>query len=294
MQPSILKTIFTTLLIQGMNRSVGRYTMYQYLSDKFIPEINNALFNTLFTVSSSLTLSLGLATTAQATRVALEFDVSASAQPTAHATTHTSKPVALTFLPKTSSNPNQPSALGQAQAYPISNLFMGGSHSLVSKAVGSAEGTRTPTGDYTSAYHGHVDPGNGVWNLGSFSYQHGAVSPEDADRKQLRRLQQQTLELRRQSQKKEFSLSLLEELNGIDLANQAPLAALDRGYIDWLFVAKQQPMDSRTQIVWARTKAFLDPDTGYWDAPGLGNDWNTIYWDQQRRYNAILRAVANH
>lgn len=293
MQPSILKLLFTTLLIQGMNRSV-RYAMCQYLPDKFIPKISSALFNALFTVFSSLTLSLGLATTAQATRVALKFDVSASAQSPARATTHAPKPVALTFLLTTSSKPNQPSAPDQAQAYPISDLFMGGSHSLVSKAVGSAEGTRTPTGGYTSAYHGHADPGNGVWNLGSFSYQHGAVSPEEADQKQLRRLQQQTLELRRQSQTKEFSLSLLEELNGIDLANQAPLAALDRGYIDWLFVAKQQPMDSRTQIVWARTKAFLDPDTGYWDAPGLGNNWNTIYGDQQRRYDAILRAVGNH
>ncbi|MEM9486861.1 MAG: hypothetical protein AAGA83_24575 [Cyanobacteria bacterium P01_F01_bin.116] len=233
-----------------------------------------------------------MATTTQAKTVALKFNV--PAQSTISATTDSSKPVALTFSPDTPSKPVSLLTINKPQTYPISDLFAGGSDSLVSKAVGSAEGTRTSTGGYTSAYYGHVDPGNGVWNLGSFSYQHGAASPEDADKKQLRRLQRQTLELRQQAQIKNFSLSLLEELNGIDLANQAPLAALDRGYINWLSMAKQQPMNSRSQIIWARTKAFLDPDTGYWDAPGLGNHWDAIYRDQQRRYDAILRALTNH
>ncbi|MEM9806117.1 MAG: hypothetical protein AAF959_12625 [Cyanobacteria bacterium P01_D01_bin.56] len=253
----------------------------------------------ILTVLTGLTLSLGITTTAQATRVALKFDVTPSAQPVDRATTPTAKPVALSFLVDTPAKPNQSSVSNlitphRIQTYPISDLFGGGAHSLVSKAVGSAEGTRTPTGGYTSAYYGHVDPGNGVWNLGSFSYQHGAASPEEADNKQLQRLQTQTLELRNQAKAKSFSLSLLEELNGIDLANQAPLAALDRGYIDWLSVAKQQSMDRQSQIVWARTKAFLDPDTGYWDAPGLGNHWDTIYRDQQRRYDAIARTLASH
>ena len=257
------------------------------------------ILNPIFTVLTGLTLSLGLTTTAQATSVALKFDVTKSAQSTERATTNVSKPVALTFLvdppetPTPSSVKNQ-AVSNQSQTYLVSDLFTGGANSLVSKAVGSAEGTRTPTGGYTSAYYGHVDPGNGVWNLGSFSYQHGATSPEEADNKQLKRLQRQTLELRHQAKTKSFRLSLLEELNGIDLANQAPLAALDRGYIDWLFVAKQQSMDSQSQIVWARTKAFLDPDTGYWDAPGLGNHWDTIYQDQQRRYDAIARALTHH
>ncbi|MEM7796281.1 MAG: hypothetical protein AAF579_17735 [Cyanobacteria bacterium P01_C01_bin.118] len=251
--------------------------------------MQQSILKPIFTVLTGLGLSLGVATNAQATNVALKFDVSKAAQPTARATTSSPKPVALNFMPGASTKPNP--ILNQVQTNPIKNLFTGGADSLVSKAVGSAEGTRTPTGGYTSAYYGHVDPGNGVWNLGSFSYQHGAASPEEADKKQLRRLQRQTLELRRQAQTKALSLSLLEELNGIDLANQAPLAALDRGYINWLAAAKQQPMDSQSQIVWARTKAFLDPDTGYWDAPGLGNHWDAIYRDQQRRYDAILSTV---
>ena len=256
--------------------------------------MQHPLLKPILTTLTSLTLSLGLTTTAQADTVALKFDIPKPNQATVSATPTSPKPVALTFLPDTPSKPASQPATYPNQPYLASDLFAGGPNSLVSKAVGSAEGTRTPTGGYTSAYYGHVDPGNGVWNLGSFSYQHGAVSPEDADRKQLRRLQQQTLELRRQAQVKDFNLSLLEELNGIDLANQAPLAALDRGYINWLFIAKQQPIDSHSQIIWARTKAFLDPDTGYWDAPGLGNHWDAIYRDQQRRYDAILRAIDSH
>lgn len=178
--------------------------------------------------------------------------------------------------------------------HPLNKLFEGDSASLVAKAVGSAEGTRTPNGGYTSAYHGHVDPGNGVWNLGSFSYQHGAASPADADRKQLKRLERQALALRHQANEKQIKLTLLEELNGIDLANQAPLAALDRGYIDWLYEAKQRPMDPVERIRWARTRAFINPDTGYFDAPGLGNQLDSIYWDQSRRLGQIEQALELH
>ncbi|NJO49709.1 MAG: hypothetical protein HC840_09975 [Leptolyngbyaceae cyanobacterium RM2_2_4] len=89
-------------------------------------------------------------------------------------------------------------------------------------AVGSAEGTRTPDGGRTWAFQGHVDPGNGVWNLGTFSYQHGANSPDEADRKQLERLKGQAQTLRRAAQERGITLTLEEELNGIDLANQSP------------------------------------------------------------------------
>ena len=63
-------------------------------------------------------------------------------------------------------------------------IFEDGSNSLVARTVGSAEGTRQSDGEHTQAYYGHVDPGNGVWNLGTFSYQHGAESPAAADEKQ--------------------------------------------------------------------------------------------------------------
>lgn len=174
-------------------------------------------------------------------------------------------------------------------------IFQGGPHSLVAKAVGSAEGTRTPNGDKTWAYYGHEDPGNGVWNLGSFSYQHGANSPEEADTKQLRRLQAQAAVIRRQAQAYGITLTLEEELNAIDLANQAPLAALDRGgYIDWLAQAHQMGLRGSEAVLWARTRSFINPDTGQWNAPGLGNNLYSISADQERRLQAIARAVEEH
>ncbi|HEY9878023.1 MAG TPA: hypothetical protein V6D29_06180 [Leptolyngbyaceae cyanobacterium] len=177
---------------------------------------------------------------------------------------------------------------------PLIALFAGGSDSLVARAVGSAEGTRTPEGLRTAAYYGHVDPGNGAWNLGSFSYQHGAHSPQEADERQLQRLQTQALKLRQLATSRDLDLSLEEELNGIDLANQAPLAALDRGYIDWLAQAQKLGMTGSEAILWARTRAFLDPDSGRWNAPGLGNTVADITQDQERRMTAIAKAIAAH
>ncbi len=169
--------------------------------------------------------------------------------------------------------------------------FDGGSQSLVARVVGHAEGTRTLTGEPTWAYWGHVDPGNRAWNRGTFSYQHAADSPEDADAKQLRRLAQQAKELEKQAQVKEIKLSRLEMLNGIDLANQAPLAALDRGYIEWLAEAKQMNLPETEAILWARTWSYWDPDLNTWNAPGLGNTRNSIETDQQRRQWAIAQVL---
>ncbi|WP_143780240.1 hypothetical protein [Leptolyngbya sp. 'hensonii'] len=174
-------------------------------------------------------------------------------------------------------------------------LFQGGSFSLVAKAVGAAEGTRTPDGGRTWAYYGHRDPGNGVWNLGSFSYQHGADSPAEADVKQLRRLTGQARRLRQQAERLGVQMSLLEELNGIDLANQSPRAALSRGgYVERLQEAHQQGLQGMDAVIWARTRSFLNPDTGQWNAPGLGNREDSIKADQERRLQAIQQAITYH
>lgn len=183
--------------------------------------------------------------------------------------------------------PSTPKAASEG----LEPLFQGGADSLVARVVGSAEGTRAADGQRTQAYYGHKDPGNGVWNLGSFSYQHGASSPEEADDRQLRRLQNQADLLQRKAASHGISLSLEELLNGIDLANQAPMAALDRGgYVDWLAKAKQEGMQGESAILWARTRAFIDPDTQQWNAPGLGNTADSISRDQDRRMKAIARA----
>lgn len=174
---------------------------------------------------------------------------------------------------------------------PQNHLFAGGPQSLVARAVGHAEGTRHATGEPTWAYWGHRDPGNQAWNQGTFSYQHAAASPEEADQKQLHRLQRQAQELQLQAQAKGLHLSLPEQLNGIDLANQAPLAALDRGYIDWLAKAKRLSLSEDEAILWARTWSYWDPDRQTWNAPGLGNDFRHIESDQHRRQRAIATVL---
>lgn len=174
----------------------------------------------------------------------------------------------------------------------LDSLFDGGSGSLVARSVGSAEGTRRPDGGHNPAYYGHTDPGNGVWNMGSFSYQHGANSPDEADRKQLARLKNQAIELRQKAATYQIQLDLEEELNGIDLANQAPLAALGReGYIDRLAQAYQMGLLGPEAILWARVRSFINPDTGQWNAPGLGNTLDGITHDQNRRQTEIKKAI---
>ncbi|XHX79083.1 MAG: hypothetical protein RBJ76_03890 [Stenomitos frigidus ULC029] len=177
-------------------------------------------------------------------------------------------------------------------------LFTGGSDSLVARTVGHAEGTRTPDGRKTRAYYGHTDPGNGVWNLGSFSFQHcrevrySCSTPEQADEHQLQRLQSQHAALQQRATAAKLLLTLPEILNGIDLANQAPLAALsDQGYIDRLVQAKQKGFNGQEAILEARVWSYWHPQKNRWDAAGLGNTEANIRHDQRRRLLAIARAM---
>jgi hypothetical protein len=176
-------------------------------------------------------------------------------------------------------------------------IFEGGSNSIVAKTVGHAEGTRSVDGSKTRAYYGHVDPGNGAWNLGSFSYQHcdASCTPDEADDRQLRRLRGQSQVLAQRADSNGIRMTLEEKLNGIDLANQAPLAALDQGgYVDWLRAAHQKGLTGSNAVLWARTYSFLNPRTQTWDAPGLGNRYDSIAYDQERRRAAIASALENH
>jgi hypothetical protein len=200
--------------------------------------------------------------------------------------------------------PPSSSLLGQAQgAAPTVSpppLFTGGSESLVARTVGHAEGTRTADGSKTRAYRGHVDPGNGVWNLGSFSFQHcrearyNCSTPEEADEHQLRRLQQQAEVLRQRASALGMELNLEEELNGIDLANQAPLAALGQpeAYPEHLARAKQMGLSGEKAILEGRVWGYWNARSQRWDAPGLGNTEANIRYDQNRRMQAIASALA--
>jgi len=153
-------------------------------------------------------------------------------------------------------------------------------------AIGNAEGTTNPDGTPNHNYWGHTDPGNGAHNLGAFSYQHGASSPQEADQKQLQRLRQAEREIQTQAQGK-FGQPLSEAalLTALDLWNQAPLAGRD-------FV-KHLPTHDPTpeQIIDARAKSFVDPATGSLDAPGLGNDPSAVWSDQARRVNDALDSL---
>ena len=209
------------------------------------------------------------------------------------------KPLLLSFaLPRNDASTATSKVITQALALEnrlpatIERLFLGGSDSVVARTVGKAEGTRALDGAFTWAYHGHHDPGNGKWNLGSFSYQHEASSPEDADQRQLKRLSKQTQQLNQLAAQRGMTLSTMELLNGIDLANQAPLAALDRGYIDWLDEAHQLELSEAERILYARTWSYWDPDLEQWNAPGLGNRWLSISEDQRRRQTAISQVMS--
>lgn len=185
-----------------------------------------------------------------------------------------------------------------------------GSDSPIAIAIGLAEGTRTLDGGKTAAYYWHSDPGNGADNYGTFSYQHlppsasGASAatkrqvstekglPEQADRLQLKRLEQFYRQLQQQASAKGLQLTELELLNGLDLANQSEAAALSPwGYVDRLVQMRALlPDQPDAQIQEARTWAYWSPDRHTWDAPGLGNTYASIQRDQSRRFAAVKQA----
>lgn len=172
-------------------------------------------------------------------------------------------------------------------------VWDGGLYSLAALAVAAAEGTMTYTGERTWAYESHTDPGNGVTNQGRFSYQHKASDAKDADEKQLKRLIRQSQQLHNYAAQKGLALSVEEIINAIDLANQAPLAALGEwGFIDRLIQAKSEKgLEGDAAILEARVWSYWSPDKQHWDAPGLGNNEPAIRADQKRRMYEINRSL---
>ncbi|MGK7902441.1 MAG: M23 family metallopeptidase [Hormoscilla sp.] len=191
-----------------------------------------------------------------------------------------------------------------------------GSDSPLAIAIGAAEGTRRGDGSKKLAYYWHTDPGNAADNFGTFSYQHlhakekkpvqlvrdkfqkGLKSalarlPHKADRRQLLRLKKYHDQLQEQALAQGIELTREELLNGLDLCNQSPAAGLwSGGYIDRLAQMKQLVDDPEEQILEARTWSYWDMEKNSWDAPGLGNNYDSIRRDQQRRYQAIAQAMS--
>jgi S-layer homology domain len=152
-------------------------------------------------------------------------------------------------------------------------------------AIGMAEGTRTVDGRPTRAYWGHTDPGNGARNMGSFSYQHGARSPQEADLLQLQRLYPHVNALQETAQAYGMQLSVMELVAGVDLANQAPLATPH--YIGLLKQAHDMGYDEMQSILEARAHSYINPDTQQLEAGGFRNDWYQLRNDQARRLAAM-------
>lgn len=188
---------------------------------------------------------------------------------------------------------DKPQVLSRVEAFPVSaplasNLFAT-PDAPGSVAIGVAEGTRTPRGGKTGIYWGHIDPGNGVPNQGTFSYQHGASSPEEADWKQLKRLHKQIEQMQKQAQAEGVFLSTLELVAGADLANQAPAAVQD--YVHHLQRFQAQGLRGSEAVLKARMQSFVNPTTNVLEAGGFGNSWETLHADQSRRLKEIEKAL---
>lgn len=193
-----------------------------------------------------------------------------------------------------------------------------GERSPIAVAIGSAEGTRYADGGKTDAYYWHADPGNGADNFGTFSYQHLPDSltqgvrhqpttaakrevaaqnqlPEISDRAQIKRLRGFYEQLQQQAAERGIVMGQLEVLNALDLANQSEAAALwKEGYVDRLVELRQYGGDLEEQILQARAWSYWNPERKDWDAPGLGNTYETIRRDQLRRMEAIKQAMQRY
>lgn len=151
---------------------------------------------------------------------------------------------------------------------------------VLKRAIGRAEGTRDINGNPNPAYHGHDDPlQNGrCKNQGSFSYQHCAASPEEADRKWLAVLRERAMP-RIQSQ--------CEAKFGEPLSSAALVVALD-GYTQspdagLRFVQSLATYDpSPEQLIEARIAALEA------SRAALGGRPMNVSADQRRRVLAVL------
>lgn len=154
-----------------------------------------------------------------------------------------------------------------------------------SVAIGVAEGTRTSDGGTTKRYAGHLDPGNGALNLGTFSYQHGAKNARQADVRQLARLKRQMTQVKRKARERGVELSILDIVVAADLLNQSPEAGYD--FPENLKKARENGLDGLDALLNARMYSYVNPETRSLEAAGFGNSWAKLKHDQKRRIEAI-------
>jgi hypothetical protein len=171
-------------------------------------------------------------------------------------------------------------------------LLEGGVDSPVAICVGTSEGTRTPDGRKTAAWAGHVDPGNGAQNQGSFSYQHSAASPKDADLQQIKKLRDILLPkflriLPRLKTRTTNEIKILF-LCVSDCFTQSEAACTAKGgFLDQISANGNYPPTIDLVTDW-RVQSYYDPTTGELDAPGFSNSVERLYRDQHRRTEAVI------
>ena len=180
------------------------------------------------------------------------------------------------------STPVLPQTAATAPVKPVPLAINNDMHPLF-VAIGINEGTRTPNGGYTKAYHGHRDPGNGVWNVGTVSGQQGG-SPRSSDRRWAGVLTQQSASvvpiLVRAGLPRNSAGFHRVLFNILDLKVQAPAAVPD--FVKRLPQILRQGVTVES-IAKARADSFINPATGRLEAGGFGNSYQRLLQDQRSR-----------
>jgi hypothetical protein len=170
------------------------------------------------------------------------------------------------------------------------DLALKNPNSLVAVAIGHAEGNRTVNGGKNSSYFGHIDPGNGVINKGSFSVQNFGGTPEAADLFWLRKLRGFRPEYVAAANRAGLNPDLtVLAISVFDLFTQAPAAVTEKeGLLDRLSKIAEQGVTLKS-IVRERANSFFDPITGrlVTSFPNL----SALMADQDRRVRALIAVI---
>ena len=174
-------------------------------------------------------------------------------------------------------------------------FFDGGSGNVMRRVIGMAEGNRTADGGYTDHANGHTDPGNGAYNIGSYSAQgnlnDGTIEGSD------RRVEEELLKPRVQrlfeaADKAGVQVTAQVLFAYLDLANQAPLAAdgdaSGRGFLGLLPELRGRETDIES-ILELRVEAFKNDNTGNYETTFASRE--DLKRDQRRRLDAIIDAI---
>ncbi|MBD1908557.1 M23 family metallopeptidase [Funiculus sociatus GB2-A5] len=180
-------------------------------------------------------------------------------------------------------------------------------------AIGAAEGNFTLTGETTSLYFGHTDPGNHVVNRGFCSWNRAKnLTLQEANQRCLKALQRQGASTERRLKALSIDASAHTEalVNGTDLWNQSNSAGPK--FASAYQKALNKGLKGRRAYTYARVEAFRRKN-GVLDASGLFGictrepyyrsrligyppyseswRWNCIALDQERRVKIVSKAL---